>query len=124
MATAATLVVLTPAHAQQQAQRGATSYAPVDIKEGFPSIMERFKAAKPAIQTRQADLLGDRYDLSNRAAAGVTMSRGKPVQEGVRIKLPAGTSWDQLTSMSPDGDSRQQPVPQSLRHLARHLVEG
>jgi hypothetical protein len=76
LATAAALVVLTPTHAQQQAQRGATSYAPVDIKEAFPSIMERFKAAKPAIQTRQADLLADRYDLSNRAAADVTISRG------------------------------------------------
>jgi hypothetical protein len=32
--------------------------------------MERFKAAKPAIEMRQADLLADRYDLSNRAVAG------------------------------------------------------
>ena len=101
LATAAALVGLTPAHAQQEAQRGATSYAPVDIKEAFPSIMVRFKAAKPATQKRQADLLADRYDLSNRAAPGVTMSRGKPVQGGVRVKLPAGTSWDQLASMSP-----------------------
>jgi hypothetical protein len=59
-----------PALAQQGPQRGATSYAPVDIKEVFPSIMARFKAAKPAIQMRQADLLADRYDLTNRAAAG------------------------------------------------------
>jgi cytochrome c peroxidase len=29
------------------------------------------------------------------------MSRSKPVQEGVRIKLPAGTSWDRLAGMSP-----------------------
>ena len=63
--------------------------------------MARLKAAKPVIQKRQADLLADRYDLSNRAAPGVTMSRGKPVQEGVRVKLPAGTSWDQLAGMSP-----------------------
>jgi cytochrome c peroxidase len=41
------------------------------------------------------------YDLSDRAAPGVTMSRGKPVQEGVRVKLPAGTSWDKLSGMSP-----------------------
>ena len=117
MATAATLVVLTPTHAQQQAQRGATSYAPVDIKEGFPSIMERFKAAKPAIQTRQADLLADRYDLSNRAAAGMTMSRGKPVQEGVRVKLPAGTIWDQLTSMTPTEISDRNLFPKGFYPL-------
>jgi cytochrome c peroxidase len=117
LATAAALVVLTPTHAQQQAQRGATSYMPVDIKEPFPSIMERFKAAKPAIQARQADLLADRYDLSNRPAAGVTMSRGKPVQEGVRAKLPAGTSWDQLTGISPTQISDQNLFPKGFYPL-------
>ena len=30
------------------------------------------------------------------------MSRGKPVQEGVRVKLPAGTTWEKLAAMSPD----------------------
>ena len=30
------------------------------------------------------------------------MSRGKPVQDGVRVKLPAGTTWEQLASMTPD----------------------
>jgi cytochrome c peroxidase len=117
LATAAALIVLTPAHAQQQAQRGATSYAPVDIKEPFPSIMERFKAGKPAIQTRQADLLADRYDLGNSPAAGVTMSRGKPVQEGVRAKLPAGTSWDQLIGMSPTEISDRNLFPKGFYPL-------
>jgi cytochrome c peroxidase len=30
------------------------------------------------------------------------MSGGKPIQEGVRVKLPAGTTWDKLAAMSPD----------------------
>jgi cytochrome c peroxidase len=92
---------LTLAHAQQEPQRGATSYMPVDIKETFASIMARMKAAQPAIQKRQTDLLAERYDLANRAATGAAMSRGKPLQEGVRVKLPAGTTWDQLAGMSP-----------------------
>ena len=92
---------LTLAHAQQEPQRGATSYMPVDIKEPFASIMARMKAAQPAIQKRQADLLAERYDLANRAATGATMSRSKPLQEGVRTKLPAGTTWDQLATMNP-----------------------
>jgi cytochrome c peroxidase len=100
--TAATaLVSLTVVHAQQEPQRGATSYMPVDIKETFASIMARMKAAQPAIQKRQADLLAERYDLANRAATGAIMSRGKSLQEGVRVKLPAGTTWDQLAGMSP-----------------------
>ena len=48
----------------------------------------RMEAAKPEIMKRQLDLLQDRYDLSDRPAVGVTMSRGKPVQDGVRAKLP------------------------------------
>src|SRR5258708_29452150 len=92
---------LTLAHAQQEPQRGATSYMPVDIKEPFAAIMARMKAAQPAIQKRQADLLAERYDLANRAAAGVTMTRSKPVQEGVRVKLAAGTTWEQLPGMTP-----------------------
>ena len=66
-----------------------TSYMPVDIKESFASIMARMKAEKPAVEARQKALLEKRYDLSNRPAAGV-MSRGKPVQEGVRTRLPRG----------------------------------
>ncbi len=100
LTTATALASFTFAYAQD-VQRGATSYMPVDIKEPFASIMARMKAAQPAVQKRQADLLAERYDLSNHPASGVTMSRGKPVQEGVRVKLPAGTSWDQLAGLSP-----------------------
>ncbi len=101
--TAATaLVSLTVAYAQQlPPQRGETSYMPVDIKEPFQTTLARMKAAQPAVQKRQADLLAERYDLADRAASGVTMTRGKPLQDGVRVKLPAGTSWDQLAGMTP-----------------------
>jgi cytochrome c peroxidase len=47
-------------------------------------------------------LLAERYDLSNRAASGVTMSRGKAVQEGIRVKLPGGITWDKLAAMTPE----------------------
>ena len=30
------------------------------------------------------------------------MTRGKPVQEGVRVKLPSGVTWDQLGAMKPE----------------------
>jgi hypothetical protein len=46
------------------------------------------EAAKSAIMKRQLDLLGDRYDPSDRQAVGFTMSRGESVQEGVRARFP------------------------------------
>jgi cytochrome c peroxidase len=101
LAIAGALITLNLAYAQQQ-QRGQTSYAPVDIKETFASIMARMTAAKPGIEKQHMDLLNERYDLTNRPAQGVTMSRGKPVQEGVRVKLPAGMTWEKLAAMSPE----------------------
>jgi cytochrome c peroxidase len=87
------------AHAQDQ---GKTSYMKLDITESFASIMARMKSAKPAIEKRQSDLLSERYDLSNRPASGVMMERDKPLQEGVRVKLPEGMNWEKLASMSPE----------------------
>jgi cytochrome c peroxidase len=101
LSAAAALVSLAIAHAQQPPPpRGATSYMPVDIKEPFATTVQRMKAAQPAIQQRQATLLAERYDLADRAAPGVTMTRGKPVQGGVRVKLPAGTTWAQLAGLN------------------------
>jgi len=47
-------------------------------------------------------LLEQRYDLTDRPAGGVTMSRGKRLQEGVRVKLPGGVTWDQLARLTPE----------------------
>ena len=88
--------------AQEAKSRGETSYSPVDVKEKFPSILRRMKADKAKINKRQADLLNERYDLADRPAKGVTQSRGKAVQEGVRARLRRGITWDQLAAMSPE----------------------
>jgi cytochrome c peroxidase len=96
------LTILTISTFAQPPLKGESSYSPVVIKESFDATMTRMKAAKPAVMKRQMDLLNERYDLSNHPAAGVTMSRGKAVQEGVRIKLPAGMTWERLAGMSPE----------------------
>jgi cytochrome c peroxidase len=80
----------------------SSSYAPVDIHEAFATTMNRMSTAKPGIVKRQLELLAARYDLSDRSAPGVTMSRNKPVQQGVRVKLSGGVTWDQLAKLSPD----------------------
>src|SRR6266403_1101308 len=93
--------VVLPVAAAAEEPAKASSYAPVAIGEDFTAIMTRMTAAKPDIEKRQATLLQERYDLSDRPAKGVTMSKGKPIQEGVRAKLPAGVTWDALAAMSP-----------------------
>jgi cytochrome c peroxidase len=80
----------------------ASSYFPVDIHETFSAIFSRMTAAKPEVIKRQSELLERRYDLSDRPAKGITMSRNKPLQQGVRVKLPPGVTWDQLAKMSPE----------------------
>ena len=82
-------------------ERGQTSYIPVAKTEPFASVVDRLKAEKAEVEKRQGELLAERYDLANRPARGVTMSRGKAVQEGVRVKLPAGMTWEKLAAMSP-----------------------
>jgi cytochrome c peroxidase len=70
--------------------------------EDFETVRMRMEKAKPAVQKAHADLLGQRYDLADRPAEGTTMSRGKRLQSGPRAKLPAGTNWQKLASMSPE----------------------
>lgn len=69
--------------------------------EDFAALVKRLTQDKPTFAQRQQDLLAQRYDLADRPAPGVTMTRGKPVQDGVRVKLPPGLSWDRLAAMSP-----------------------
>jgi cytochrome c peroxidase len=98
----AALIAGTGAYAQETGKT-SSSYAPVVIREDFATILSRMKAAKGDVMKRQTDLLNERYDLANRPAAdGTKMSRGKPVQEGVRVKLPPGVTWVQLAAMNPD----------------------
>jgi len=80
-------------------------------------------------------MLADRYDLSDRPAKGVTMARGKPVQEGIRVKLPAGMTWEKLAAMTPEEIKEKglwpagflplpQPAPRSGRHdLPQMLID-
>jgi len=86
----------------QELQQKGTSYSPIDLKEDVAVVIARMKAAKPAVMKRQMDLLKERYDLANRPAKDVMMSRGKPVQEGIRVILPQGMTWEKLQAMSPE----------------------
>ena len=100
-----------------QGPRGLTSYMPVAITETFAQLMARLSGEKPAVEQAHSALLNERYDLSDRPAQGVTMDRTKPIQEGVRVKLPAGMTWERLAAMSPDQIRDQNVYPKGFYPL-------
>ncbi|MDQ3266640.1 MAG: cytochrome B6 [Myxococcota bacterium] len=103
--------------------RGTSSFAPVAAKDDFQEILKKGQAAKPVQQKEQKALLDQRYDLSNRPVKGQTMTRGKPVQGGIRVKLPAGTTWDKLSSMSPEEIRKQKLWPKGFLPLPHPFHE-
>lgn len=107
-------------------QQKKSSYMPVVDTEDFVTIRDRMSAAKDEIMKRQVNLLSERYDLNNRPAQGVVMDRKKPVQEGVRVKLPAGVTWAQLASMTPEQIRDGDLYPQGFQPLphANHPEGG
>src|SRR6202166_4464820 len=115
-ATAGVILAVGVAYAQQ-GPRGKSSYMPVDIAEPFSAIFARLSAQKADVTREHMALLDERYDLSDRPAAGITMDRTKPVQEGVRVKLPAGKTWEALANMSPEQIRDQNAFPKGFYPL-------
>ena len=84
---------------------------PLVKTEPLAQVVQRTQNEKPTFAKRQQDLLNARYDLANRPAQGVTMSRGKAVQDGVRVKLPANMTWEKLAATSPEEIKNQNAWP-------------
>jgi cytochrome c peroxidase len=71
------------------------------VEEDFQTVVKKMSAEKKPLADKQGALLAERYDLADRPADGVAMARGKKVQAGVRVKLPAGTTWEALAALPP-----------------------
>lgn len=82
----------------------------------FPALMEAKIAEKSEAMARQLALLELRYDLSDQPSS-LEMTRGKPVQEGVRVRLPEGMTWEQLASLTPQQIKRRGLFPSGFRAL-------
>lgn len=67
----------------------------------FEALRAAKVAAKPEVMARQLALLEERYDLSD-DPSDVTMAGGKPVQQGVRVRLPPGITWEFLSTLLPE----------------------
>ncbi len=94
-----------------------SSYAPVSGNEPFAAVQRRMAAAKPGLMEAHMELVRERYDLSNRPADGVVMTRGKPVQQGVRVRLKPGLTWEKLASLTPEEIRSQDLFPAGFMPL-------
>lgn len=79
---------------------GAVTLAAAE--EDFATLVKRLQQEKPTFAKRHQELLADRYDLSDRPAPGVTMSKGKAVQDGVRVRLAKDMTWEKLAGLTAD----------------------
>ena len=87
------------------------TYRPLPTQP-FNTVKAADEAAKPATLERQGALLAQRYDMADRPMAGVMMSGGrKAVQDGVRVRLPQGVTWESLAAMTPDEIRQRNLLP-------------
>lgn len=77
----------------------ASSYLPVNSEEPFETVRQRMAAAKSDVMQSHRAFLAERYDLADRPAAGAAMTRGKAVQQGVRVRLGPGVTWEELAAL-------------------------
>jgi cytochrome c peroxidase len=112
--------------AQDPTRQRESSFSPVVPKEPLSATMARDKAQKAEIMRRAVALLEARYDLTPRAAPGVTMSRGKPVPMGPTARLKEGLTWQRLGAMSPEEIRRDGAFPAGFMPLPHpnHPVGG
>lgn len=93
------------------------SYRPLP-SQPFSVVRAADEVQKPDVMRRQTELLRARYDLSDRPMPGVFMSGGRrAVQDGVRVKLAQGATWDSLVQMSPDAVAEGDLLPPGFMPL-------
>ncbi len=91
-----------------------STYRPLPTQP-FSKVKENDEAQKPAVMERQRALLEQRYDLANRPVAGVMKSGGrKAVQQGVRVRLPEGVTWDSLAGKEPNEIREKNLLPKGF----------
>jgi cytochrome c peroxidase len=93
------------------------TYRPLPTQP-FSAVKRTDEAQKPDVMQRQRALLQRRYDLADRRVPGAMMSGGrKAVQGGVRVRLPAGMTWERLAALSPDEIRRRNLLPEGFKPL-------
>ncbi len=82
----------------------------------FDALMKAKIEEKAPAMERQLALLEARYDLSDDPGP-VTMTRGKPVQRGVRARLQDGVTWEELGELPPEEIRERDIFPRGFMAL-------
>ncbi len=119
-ALAATAQLLKPEKADEN------TYLPVVPTRTFEEIFKDDSAKKDQVMSEQQSLLSRRYDLRNNPSDLKMSGNRKGVQQGVRVKLHGGATWEKLASMSPEEIKKQDLFPYGFRPLphAKHAAGG
>ncbi len=113
-----TIVILLPGSlAQADPLPPDLTYRPLPVQP-FSAVREQDQKQKPTVMEQQKELLERRYDLRDQPSADTMMSgERKAVQEGVRVKLPEGMSWEKLGQMKPEEIKSKGLLPEGFLPL-------
>ena len=102
------------------------SYLPVVIERDFEAILQEESQQKEQVMAEQMNLLEARYNLSDNPSDLMMSGGRKAVQQGVRVKLPEGVTWQQLAQMTPEEIKEQGVWPMGFRPLphTKHETGG
>jgi cytochrome c peroxidase len=118
----------TAARAADDLKRKPTdeTYMPIVVDKTTEQIQKEDVAAREGVLAAQKKLLDARYDLSDKATKEMMSGGRKAVQQGVRVKLPSGVSWQQLSKMTPAQIKEKNQFPMGFRPLphVKHAVGG
>lgn len=119
------LLLAGPGLRAQPAAGPAAGYLPVDGEEPVAEILLRLAREKPVRMQAHREYLAGRYDLADGPVAGPAMSRGKPLQGGVRARLAPGVTWEMLAALTPAEIRERDIFPAGFRPLPHpHHAEG
>lgn len=105
---------------------GHETYLPVVVDADPASVVKKDKEDKPKVMRAQKQLLERRYDLSSQPSDLMMSGGRKAVQEGVRVRLPDGVTWEDLAAMKPDEIRSKGLFPEGFLPLphAKHKTGG
>ena len=102
------------------------SYRVMVPAEDFETTKRKDEADKPRAMERQRTLLESRYDLVNRPSPAQMSGGRKAVQQGVRVKLHDGMTWERLAGLTPTQIRERDLLPRGFLPLphVKHETGG